>query len=237
LSKNDEGEFELVLGNRQLVSVFLIVVILLGAFFSMGYLVGRSSTSGAVSAESKPIVVEGAAKTASSAAPGSDSVPTPKLILSPDAPKPVETPAVETEKPSPLRSDAETKAARKEEDKREAAAKHEEVGKLAKKEIAKKEELKKLEEAKKEASHKPGPAPTSDEPRGGTFLQVVATSRPDAEIVAESLQKKGFRTTIAPGPSSAVFRVLVGPVGDASDLSETRVRLESAGFKPYVRKY
>ena len=47
LPKNDEGEFELVLGNRQLISVFLIVVILLGVFFSMGYIVGRNSSPGA----------------------------------------------------------------------------------------------------------------------------------------------------------------------------------------------
>ncbi len=47
MPKNDEGEFELVLGNRQLISVFLIVVILLGVFFSMGYIVGRNSSPGA----------------------------------------------------------------------------------------------------------------------------------------------------------------------------------------------
>ena len=43
MPKNEDGEFELVLGNRQLVSVFLIVVILLGVFFSMGYIVGRNA--------------------------------------------------------------------------------------------------------------------------------------------------------------------------------------------------
>ena len=43
LARTDEGEFELILGNRQLISVFLIVVILLGVFFSMGYIVGRNS--------------------------------------------------------------------------------------------------------------------------------------------------------------------------------------------------
>ncbi len=47
MPKNDEGEFELVLGNRQLISVFLIVVILLGVFFSMGYIVGRNSSPAA----------------------------------------------------------------------------------------------------------------------------------------------------------------------------------------------
>jgi hypothetical protein len=53
LPKNEDGEFELILGNRQLLSVFFIVVILLGVFFTMGYIVGRNS--GAVTAEVTPI--------------------------------------------------------------------------------------------------------------------------------------------------------------------------------------
>src|ERR1700736_5146624 len=43
MPKNDEGEFELVLGNRQLLSGFFIVVVLFGLFFTMGYIVGRHS--------------------------------------------------------------------------------------------------------------------------------------------------------------------------------------------------
>src|SRR5258708_7691280 len=43
LPKNDDGEFELILGNRQLLSVFFVIVILLGVFFTMGYIVGRNS--------------------------------------------------------------------------------------------------------------------------------------------------------------------------------------------------
>src|SRR5580704_13154019 len=43
MAKNEDGEFELVLGNRQLLSVFFIVVVLLGVFFTMGYIVGRNS--------------------------------------------------------------------------------------------------------------------------------------------------------------------------------------------------
>jgi hypothetical protein len=42
--RNDDGEFELILGNRQLMSVFFIVVILLGVFFAMGYIVGRNAS-------------------------------------------------------------------------------------------------------------------------------------------------------------------------------------------------
>lgn len=42
--RNDEsGEFEVVLGNRQLLSGFFIVVVLFGVFFTMGYIVGRNS--------------------------------------------------------------------------------------------------------------------------------------------------------------------------------------------------
>jgi len=44
MPRNDEGEFELVLGNRQLLSGFFIVVVLFGVFFTMGYIVGRHSS-------------------------------------------------------------------------------------------------------------------------------------------------------------------------------------------------
>ena len=68
MPKNEDGEFELILGNRQLLSVFFIVVILLGVFFTMGYIVGRNS--GTVTADvvatpapdGKPQVVEPPAK-------------------------------------------------------------------------------------------------------------------------------------------------------------------------------
>lgn len=197
MAKNDEGEFELILGNRQLVSVFLIVVILLGAFFSMGYLVGRSSSSAVVSAENthtdttKPIVVDSATRNSPASTP-----------------TPVETPAAAPAKPSP--------------------------SPVPNKPI----EVPREAPPKTQQPPEPISKPFTEEPRAGqAFLQVVATTRPDAEIVAESLAKKGFRTSVVPGPSAIIFRVLVGPVGNPADLAETRVKLESAGFKPYVRRY
>ncbi len=42
MAVRSEGEFELVLGNRQLFSVLGIVVILLGIFFAMGFFAGKS---------------------------------------------------------------------------------------------------------------------------------------------------------------------------------------------------
>lgn len=44
MKNNETGEFELVLGNKQLLSGFFIVVILFAVFFVMGYIVGRNST-------------------------------------------------------------------------------------------------------------------------------------------------------------------------------------------------
>ena len=39
------GEHELVFGNKQLLSAFFVVVILLGVFFTMGYFVGKNTAT------------------------------------------------------------------------------------------------------------------------------------------------------------------------------------------------
>ena len=68
MAKNEDREFELILGNHQLLSVFFIVVILLGVFFTMGYIVGRNSAptgtdvASARKAETKPLVVDSPAR-------------------------------------------------------------------------------------------------------------------------------------------------------------------------------
>ena len=43
MPKTEEGDFELLIGNKQLLTVFFVVVILLGVFFTMGYIVGKNS--------------------------------------------------------------------------------------------------------------------------------------------------------------------------------------------------
>src|ERR1700710_1363059 len=39
-----DGEKELVLGNKQLISLFFVVVALCGVFFAMGYIIGRNTS-------------------------------------------------------------------------------------------------------------------------------------------------------------------------------------------------
>ena len=105
MPKNEDGEFELILGNRQLLSVFFIVVILLGVFFTMGYIVGRNS--GTVTAELTPApVVDGRlpATEAPAKAPEATPAPAPSTPTEtvPQQPAPA-TPAAEREPEPPKR--------------------------------------------------------------------------------------------------------------------------------------
>jgi cell division septation protein DedD len=192
VAKNEDGEFELVLGNRQLISVFLIAVILFGVFFSLGYIVARSSLGPTTLADThsqpaRPTVVEQADKPAASSSPAAqtDSAKPSPVPAAPPPGKPAPAPAPVTQK-----------------------------------------------------NTEPAPAPTFGEPTPGDYLQIVATTRPDAEIISEALAKKGFRMLVAPSPKEGIFRVLVGPLKDKAAVTDTRTALEAAGFKsPIVRKY
>ena len=118
MAKNETGEFELVLGNRQLLSGFAVVAILFGVFFAMGYIVGRNSTPSAhlqsdtaaapqqgtfdpgraqpraTPAETPAPAAEAAAPSAPPAdsAPARTPTPTTQAARPPEAPKPVERP-------------------------------------------------------------------------------------------------------------------------------------------------
>jgi cell division septation protein DedD len=217
LPKNDEGEFELVLGNRQLISVFLLVVILLGVFFSMGYIVGRNSSPTADTARNEKPKPDADADSSGST-PDSDGPSTPAATDSSSAPatdaNPPTTPP-EVTKPAQSQPPA-----------------------LAKPVPPRAQETKQKPSPAAPVARPPVHADAAGEPSGGQYWQVVATSRPDAEIIAEALGKKGFHVVLAPAPKDGIFRVLVGPLPDAPTQAQTRTGLESAGFKnPIMRKY
>ena len=214
MARNDEGEFELVLGNRQLISVFLIVVILLGVFFSMGYIVGRNSAPTEV------------ARNVASVKPNPEPPPDTSAPAPAAETPPPPAPAKETKTPPPSPERVTTHA-------EQPAAETPAAPKPAP-----------ISPAKEKKSPAPPPAPRSErasvtgEPQSGDYWQVVATTRPDAEIVAEALTKKGMHAIIAPAPKEGYFRVLVGPLPDSATQAQTRTQLEAAGFKnPLVRKY
>jgi outer membrane biosynthesis protein TonB len=241
MPRNEEGEFELVLGNRQLLSVFLIVVVLLGIFFAMGYIVARysypSSATEVVERDASPgtpIVVDpapggeapkkplqpGQAEVSSSSTPPEPAARTGAPEAAPPRPAPEPPKTAESRPPSPPKT-AESKLP-------------------------------------PPAAPQPAPAKSKEPPKpaagaagtpdglyatpgaGGTFIQVGAVGKTDAELIASSLRKRGYPAVIANGPpeTPGIFRVLVGPLHDSATIAKTRAELQAAGFKgAYVRKY
>jgi cell division septation protein DedD len=107
MAKSGEGEFEVLLGNKHLLSLFFIVVILLAVFFTMGYVLGRSTGSAgapvaalqkadpgtsARTPSSFPSTYSGTALPSSSAPPAVETKPQPQPPVAetkPAAPEPV----------------------------------------------------------------------------------------------------------------------------------------------------
>jgi hypothetical protein len=217
MPKNEDGEFELILGNRQLLSVFFIVVILLGVFFTMGYIVGRNSapvitTDSGRRNDTKPLVVDSTAKApepAPVASPPKETAVQQPAEPAPEPAKPVQT--AKTEQPKPITEPPAKETPKETAKERKAEAK-------AKKEAA----AAKMEKAQ--------PAVTSTGAPSGTYLQLAATSQREAEIMVDVLRKKEFKAMAAEIPEKpGVFRVLVGPVTDAT-VNKTRSDLKGAGF-------
>jgi outer membrane biosynthesis protein TonB len=121
--KNEDGEFELILGNRQLLSVFFIVIVLFALFFVMGYILGRNSgplaPEAAVHNTEKPLVVNSPSRNPNPAPPAAKTEPEPpqeKPQAPPEQPKPVEPAKVEKApepKPEPVKAPPPDKRAEK----------------------------------------------------------------------------------------------------------------------------
>jgi hypothetical protein len=101
MRNNETGEFELVVGNRQLLSGFFIVVLLFAVAFAMGYVVGQNSPRSSKLSET--------ATAATPAAIPDGTRPAPAASAQPEAPKPADsgaqpatdTAAAESEAPQP----------------------------------------------------------------------------------------------------------------------------------------
>jgi hypothetical protein len=79
----------------------------------------------------------------------------------------------------------------------------------------------------------PVPAPASS---GQMFFQVAALDKAMADVSADYLTRKGFPACVADGPTPAVFRVLVGPLGNERQSNEVKASLEGLGFRPFLKR-
>ena len=214
-----EGEYELVLGNRQLLSAFFIIVILFGVFFTMGYVVGRNSAP--ASAAAGPPVTVATNQRPEAAGPAS-STPSPAAApptapakeeakeSAPQETQPVETKPVETQPVAPPERVPERKEAARVAPPRHAPA------------------AKPVETSGGAVIVNPGP--------GNMYLQVEAVAQPQASVVVDTLKQKGFPALLAQSSNPTLFRVMVGPFSNAAALGKAKAGLENVGFKPIVRK-
>ena len=104
MRNNESGEFELVVGNKQLLSGFFIVVLLFAVAFAMGYVVGQNSPRSAKMAEagggSSVTGTADARPQAASPPPVPVSAPTPAGQPSPDSAQPTTQPAQGSQPPA-----------------------------------------------------------------------------------------------------------------------------------------
>lgn len=202
--QSSERETEILLGNKQLLAVFFVGAALLGIAFTGGYMVGRGGSGKKAASVSPP-----AGTTASN--PQSASAP---------APQGGETHSVPGDDGA-LNPNIPAASA-----------------------VAKGSED--LLGARKKTAGKPEPVVTgaavtavrSDGfvPQGGQeFLQVAAVPHDHALAVAAVLRKKGFPAHAVPKPGDAnLYRVIVGPIHDAGELSSTRDSLRKTGFSQVI---
>jgi len=255
---NEEGEFELVLGNKQLLSVFFVAVLLLGVFFIMGYIVGRNlSPEPALVAENRtpstinvdppvPTTTPGVEKPSASVRPPEPDKPSVMLpVTTPESKpipvtRPIEPPQKAETKPVEPPKKAEAKPfepPKKAETKPVEAPKKAEAKPV---EPPKKAEVKPVE-APKKAETKPVPAPkpvetTAKPPSGGGYvLQVAAAAPSKVDEFIKRLAAKGFKATTQPVPGSDLVRIMVGPF-DANGATDEAAKLKAAGFDSIRKK-
>lgn len=218
MPKSEEGHYELVLGNRQLISGFFVLVILFAIFLTLGYILGRNSVvvgeSGTVAGiaddiSRSPVAEEARPAASTTGRPAaSESIPEPMPAASgiPAASSPVAAENAAVEK----RESTTTKPA--------AAADHSPTTERTREILSGKVQL-------------------ITPRKGDVFLQVAAIGRAEAELMAEQLRKRSYRTFLSEVPDKDLFRVLIGPFETNARLNDTKKKLSDDGLPSIVQRY
>lgn len=208
------GEKELILGNKQLISLFFIVVALCGVFFAMGYMVRGNSIKGTLST--------GGDNTAASSDAGvrrqqpeppretSDTAPAPAdSTASPADAEHMEThPADDTPPPAPAPSGAS---------------------------VEPKSSPVQAVEVKPAPYADPKSLPKPEEPQAGaTYIQVSALPLADAQAMVKTLREQHLPASVAPSSKENSYRILVGPYFQTSDVADAKAKLKTLGFSDTI---
>jgi hypothetical protein len=225
IDNDNDGERELVLGNKQLLGIFFVATLLCGVFFAMGYVVGgnsaKSNAAAAAADNAATPVSEGkreepqasqssalqtSTETASnslSGAPGDTGSPFPAA-----EPKVTDNPAAAGAQPPVVPAPAPVQAAPIPPAPVPTAAKTAPASVTA-------------------------PADTgivvSVPERATRYWQVTAEPRPDADTLVKSLRDRHLPAILAASPNPKLFEVLVGPYRSDVALADAKKRLADIG--------
>jgi len=208
MRNKETGEFELVVGDRQLLSGFFIGVLLLAVVFAMGYVLGQNSP------RSPKLATEGVATNT-----GAPNRPQP---ASPAEPKPdttaaAATPTGDAEARGTAASDAPPQPTTQPARDPSAPAPAPPASATAAPPVS-------------------APVSAAEDLANTSYLQVTASaSRSSAEAVMKTLEEGGYPVILHNGPGT-LTAVWVGPYTDRKPLAEAKSKLEKAGFNPIIRK-
>jgi DedD protein len=201
-----EGERELVLGNKQLLGIFFVAMLLCGVFFAMGYVVGGNSAKA------------GAAVTTG------DNAPSPSMESKREEPTPprdtapalTDTVAVPGSEPrmadNPAATGSQPPAMLPQQ-----AAPYTTAPPPAGRPAA------------KEAISVVGVSVATEEP-GASYLQVVAIERPAADSIVKILREKGLPAILTESSKPNSYRVLVGPYHSTLLMADAKNKLKDLGY-------
>jgi cell division septation protein DedD len=211
------GGREMVLGSRHVVGLFLVIVVISGIVFTLGYILGRNQYETQVRAASLPgkepprEAIEPSVPAAPPASSDWDfykSASTKKPADHLDKAAPSSAPAASSKPPATLTNTANSKPAAP-----PVSSASKAVDPKAKSLLN---------------------APLI--PRGAITLQVAAlTQENDALAIAEALQKKKFPAFVLTPSTDHYYRVQVGPYADAQSAKIAQKGLEKEGFKAIVK--
>ena len=212
------GDF--VLESRHLVGLFLLLVVIFGVVFTLGYLLGRSQYDAKLRAVVGP-------------PPGSEvqaAAPAPKVKARPES---------ENAQPAPKNADwdfyhsADSQASA---DHLQPPAKS--LTASAAPAAAPKPAAPSAKPAKPAAPAKPtGSAEGPLIPKGTIVLQVAAVMhQDDALALAQALQQKKFPAFVLTPGADKLYRVQVGPYADNQSAGNARQQLEAQGFKSIIKR-
>lgn len=203
MPKAADGEYELVLENRQVLTIFFVAVVLCGVFFGLGYVVGKNTvgyvpateaSSGATEGKKSALDKSSAAEKKEESAPPTTDLTAQKDLQDKSAPAKLES----KPEPAPAATAPATTPAPK--------------------------------PAVASETSTPRPAPAAAT-QTVISLQVAALSnKGDADALVTTLKKKNIQAFV--NSDGHLFRVQVGPFASAREAEDMKVRLEQEGFKP-----